>query len=130
MRVIIAGSRDITDPRTVREAVRRAGFDVTEVVCGMARGVDLLGYDWADAHGIPVKEFPAYWKTQGRGAGSIRNTRIAKYAAENDNGALIVVWDGESRGTLDMVKTANEYGLKLKIFRYCGVTQSGSVAGS
>lgn len=63
---IVAGSRSILDclsrdgqRRIVAEAIDRSGFSVAEVVSGTARGVDQLGEDWADEHGIPVKRFPA-----------------------------------------------------------------------
>ena len=47
MKVIIAGSRGVEDYALVEEAVKQSGFDITEVVSGTARGVDLLGEHWA-----------------------------------------------------------------------------------
>ena len=43
MKVIIAGSRGITDGRLVSAAVAASGFDITEVVSGTCHGVDQLG---------------------------------------------------------------------------------------
>lgn len=108
MRVIIAGSRNLTFYTNVIDAVRESGLDVTEVVCGMARGVDLLGRRWARERGIPVKEFPADWARLGRGAGHARNWEMARYAD-----ALIAVWDGRSGGTKHMIETARRQGLKV-----------------
>lgn len=77
----------------VRAAVDASGFRITEVVSGVAHGVDKLGERWAQAHKIPVKQFPAQWNKYGNAAGPIRNREMAEYAD-----ALIAVWDGQSRG--------------------------------
>ena len=47
MRVIVAGSRGITDPNVVATAIAASGFQVTELVSGTARGADQLGEAWA-----------------------------------------------------------------------------------
>lgn len=103
MKVIIAGSRDIDDYNIVFDTIRRSGFEITEVVSGMARGVDALGVTWARANGIPFKPFHAAWRTKDgefdRSAGMVRNEQMAEYAD-----ALIAVWDGFSPGTKDMMR--------------------------
>ena len=101
MKVIIAGSRTITDARLVEDAIRLSGFHITEVVCGCADGVDKLGEAWAIYNQIPVARFPADWNTHGKAAGPIRNEQMAKAAD-----ALICVWDGVSRGSRNMIRTA------------------------
>jgi hypothetical protein len=98
MKVIIAGSRDVHTYSLVTEAVRRSGFAIDEVVSGMALGVDQVGCNWAQNNDKPIKEFPADWKSHGKAAGPIRNRKMAEYAD-----AAIVVWDGESRGTRNMI---------------------------
>lgn len=110
MKTIIAGSRNITDPAIVEDAIRKSGIDVTEVVSGACRGVDLIGEDWAVCHGLPVQRFPAHWQAHGRAAGPIRNAQMAEYAE-----ALIAVWDGVSRGTKNMIREARKHGLKVYI---------------
>ncbi len=97
MKLIIAGSRGI-------EEINGDWLDayvplVTELVCGMAKGVDLAGKRWAEIRDIPVKEFPADWEKWGKAAGSIRNHEMALYADE-----LLAFWDGKSRGTVDMIQ--------------------------
>lgn len=99
MKVIIAGSRQITDRLALAKAIEQAGFEITEVVCGKSRGPDTLGEDWARANNIPIKEFPADWKTFGNYAGPLRNSEMSKYAD-----AAIILWDGKSKGTLNMLK--------------------------
>jgi hypothetical protein len=110
MKTIIAGSRDITDTNTLLLAIADSGWksEITEVVCGKARGVDTLGEQWAKSHGIPVKEFPADWETHGKSAGPKRNRQMAEYAE-----ALILVWDGKSRGSANMLQEAKKRGLKI-----------------
>ena len=103
MRTIIAGSRTITDPKVIEEAIAASGFAITEVVCGGAAGVDTLGKDWATLRGIPVKMFPADWDAHGKAAGPIRNEEMAKYA---DQAICIFDVQAENKGTKNMSKTA------------------------
>lgn len=112
MKVIIAGSRKILDKDIVEQAMLEAGFEITEVICGMAQGVDMLGAQIASELGIPVKNFPADWDTHGRAAGAIRNKQMGDYA-QCHNGGLIAVWDGKSRGTAHMIDYANKKGLQV-----------------
>jgi hypothetical protein len=111
MRVIIAGSRDIADPRALQAALQEVDWRITQVVCGMARGADKLGYDWAKANNIPIAEFPADWNRYGKSAGHRRNAEMAKNAD-----ALLALWDGQSRGTNNMIYLAACHNLKVHIF--------------
>ena len=97
MKVIIAGSRHMKQGDLIAPAVHASGFDVTEVVCGLAKGADTLGAVWAEKAGIPVKAFPADWNRYSRGAGPIRNAQMRDYA----DAAIIFIWDG-SRGSENM----------------------------
>lgn len=109
MKVIIAGSRSIKDYELVKTAIENSPFEITEVVCGMAAGVDELGLKWARENNVAVKEFPALWNTEGRKtAGFKRNERMAVYAE-----GLILIWDGVSKGSLDMLKRARAHGLSI-----------------
>lgn len=110
MKVIIAGSRTITDYAIVVAAIKASGFEITEVVSGGAWGVDSLGEKWAYENGINKRVFMANWKTDGKRAGPIRNQRMSEYA-----NALIAVWDGLSPGTRDMIARAEKLGLKVYI---------------
>lgn len=112
MKVIIAGGRDVTDYSAVVSAIKASLFTITEVVSGKARGADRLGELWAEANGIPIKPFPADWNQYGRGAGHIRNEQMAEYAD-----ALIAIWDGQSRGTKNMIERADKHGLQVFVFR-------------
>lgn len=101
MKVIIAGSRDINDYLLVAKTIESSGWkdQITEVVSGCATGVDTLGEQWARANNIPIKEMPANWSLHGNSAGPRRNRSMAEYAD-----AAIVIWDGKSRGTRNMIE--------------------------
>lgn len=113
MKVIIAGSRDVTDYNTVRQAISRSGFPVTHVISGAARGVDQLGERWAKDHALPLLRVPAEWNTYGRSAGYRRNEDMAGVAD-----ALIAIWDGHSPGTRHMIETARRRGLRVFVFLF------------
>lgn len=99
MKVIIAGSRHMPFSMypLIQQAVDKSGFNITEVVCGMARGADMFGAKWAYENKIPVKKFPANWDEHGKAAGYIRNAEMAQYA----DAAIIFIWGGSS-GSVDM----------------------------
>ncbi|CCF85392.1 SLOG family protein [Nitrolancea hollandica] len=104
MKVIIAGSREVTDYQVVAEAVELSGWgdQITEVVSGAARGVDTLGEHWATNRDrrrfIEVTRYRAKWGVYGPTAGKRRNWQMAEYAD-----ALVAVWDGMSPGTAHMI---------------------------
>lgn len=112
MKTIIAGSRTIKDMQSLILAIEASGFAslITEVVSGGARGIDLLGEQWAIDNEIPVKRFIPEWERFGKPAGIFRNLQMANYAE-----ALIAIWDGKSKGTLHMINSAKEKGLKVYV---------------
>ena len=100
MKVIIAGSRHMPeDYDLLNKGIIASKFNITEVVCGMARGADTWGKKWAFPN-IPVAEFPALWNQHGKAAGYIRNKQMADYA----DAALVFIWNG-SRGSQNMIDT-------------------------
>ena len=106
MKVIIAGSRDVTNMSYVLDAIAIAQFDITEVVSGMARGADKLGHLYGKTMRIPVSEWHADWDEYGKSAGYKRNVQMGEYAD-----ALIAIWDGQSKGTkymIDIMKKLNK----------------------
>jgi len=116
MKLIIAGSRSITDYKHVKEAVIASGLwkkygKSLEIVCGMASGVDWLGKEFAEKNGLILHKFPADWKTFGKSAGYIRNKQMAEFAD-----CLIAVYDGKSKGTKHMIDIANEKGLGVFVY--------------
>lgn len=131
MRIIIAGSRAIKDINLIEDAIKESGFDITELVCGMARGVDMLAYRYGKMKNIPIQEFPAKWydleeqpqaiRTDRRGqkynllAGHNRNKRMLDYV--RPDGAVIAIWNGHSGGTKNMIEIAQKANIKTYIKR-------------
>ena len=110
MKTIIAGGRDfkpLAMDRQILDELKET-LPITEVVCGMARGADAFGKEWAEAQGIPVKEFPAQWNLYGRRAGYMRNSEMGEYAE-----ALVAFPGGF--GTTSMIGIATKKGLKIEI---------------
>lgn len=103
MKVIIAGSRDITDVNLVSPLIKQGllALQITgplEIVSGCAKGVDSIGELIAMKHDVPIKRFPADWDKYKKAAGPIRNKQMAEYAD-----AAIVIHNG-SRGSLNMIE--------------------------
>ncbi len=122
-RVIIAGGRNFDDLVRLTYACRkllhtaierhRDGEERLEIVSGAAKGADFLGETFARVHDLGLKRFPADWNKWGKRAGHLRNGETAGYAD-----ALIAFWDGESRGTADMIDQAKAVGLEVRVIKY------------
>ena len=110
MKVIIAGTREVTNYKALLNAIENAPFEITEVVSGCCRGVDQLGERWAKENGIPTKIFRANFFQYGKRAGPLRNKEMAEYAD-----ALIAIWDGKSNGTKDMINKMKRVKKPYKI---------------
>jgi hypothetical protein len=103
MKIVIAGSRNIEDYQELLLAIASSPFLITEIVSGRAKGVDLLGERYALENNLALTLFPANWEAYGRKAGPIRNAKMADYAD-----AAIVVWDGKSKGSKNMIDNMNK----------------------
>ena len=115
-RLIVAGGRDFHDYQYLRSSLDYLLQNITDeiqIVCGMARGADRLGERYAKERGFSVAYFPADWDRYGRSAGIRRNVQMAENAD-----ALVAFWDGASRGTRHMIKTAKDHGLPVRIKKY------------
>lgn len=111
MKTVIAGSRNITDPSVLIDAIISSKFEITEVVSGGARGVDRLGEDYAKVQKLPIKQFLPDWSI-GKMAGPMRNRQMASYAD-----AVIVIWNGHSKGSRSMIEEAKKAGKKLFVYK-------------
>lgn len=114
MKVIIAGSRSI-DWHSFTQMWALLPEEIpkliSEIVSGGARGPDLHGEVVAKHNDIPIKRFIPSWNTLGKKAGILRNVDMGEYAD-----AVIVFWDGESRGSMHMfeyMKSKNKPAILL-----------------
>jgi hypothetical protein len=116
-KVIIAGGRFFEDYELLKRKCSKILLNYEpsqiEIVSGAARGADALGERFAYDNQIAVRRFPADWNAHGNSAGPIRNRQMAEYAD-----ALIAFHDGKSRGTANMIETAESLGLVVRTVRY------------
>lgn len=115
-RVIVAGGRDFNNYAGLAASLDyllKNINDEIQIVCGMARGADKLGEQYAKERGYKVIYMPADWDIDGRSAGFKRNIKMAEYAD-----ALVAFWDGKSPGTRHMIETAKSKGLDIRVKRY------------
>lgn len=117
MKVVVAGGRDFQNYSLLKAVldwlVPLEG--VTEIVSGTARGADSLGERYAKESNLDLKQFPANWNAHGKSAGYLRNSEMADYAD-----AVLIFWDGKSRGTGHMIELAKKKGRPLIVFDYSG----------
>lgn len=73
-----------------------------------------MGEEYAKAHSIPVKIFPADWNKHGRKAGPICNRQMLQYIL-GGKPLVIAFWDGVSRGTKNMIQQAQEAMVEVQI---------------
>lgn len=114
MKVIIAGSRSITNYNLLKEAIEESGFSISEIVSGGAKGVDSLGEKYAKENNISLKIFKADWKNLNTPNAIIKMGKYGKYNAKagidrnekmgNYADALIAIWDRKSKGTKHMIE--------------------------
>ena len=118
-KLIIAGGRDFTDSKMLSGAldqlVNRGELKdyAVSIVTGMARGADMLGRKFALAFNVKRYEFPADWNQYGKRAGFIRNKQMGDFAD-----GLLAFWDGQSRGTKQMIEYMQSLGKPTYIIRY------------
>ena len=114
MKVIIAGSRKLkASLLDVIKAIKKSGFNITQVISGGAKGIDKLGEDYALINKIPIKRFLADWKNINVPGAVIKENYYGKYNAKAGfdrnlkmgefADALVAIWDGESSGTRSMI---------------------------
>ena len=113
-KLIVAGSRDFEDYAFLKQRLEHLLQNVEgeiEIVSGRARGADLLGERFAKEKGYKIAEFPANWERDGKVAGFLRNTDMAKYS-----NACVVFWKNKSRGSKHMIDQATKFNLKVRIY--------------
>lgn len=125
MKLVIAGGRNIPNAIGIIKSYMYECFHndgpirptaITEVVSGTAAGVDRAGELWAEEEywwdsghthkgKVHIERFPAEWNKYGRSAGHIRNKQMAVYGD-----ALLLIWDGKSKGSANMKANMNKLG--------------------
>lgn len=117
-RVIVAGGRSFQDYARLEAALDyllsgKVKDHVIVIVSGTARGADQLGERYARARGHVIDRYPANWDAHGKRAGYLRNSEMADNAD-----AVVLFWDGQSKGTGHMLNIAVEKGLDHRVEIY------------
>lgn len=106
MKLLIAGSRSITD----FDLAPYVPEDVTEIISGGAKGIDTLAEKYADEHRISKHIILPEYNKYGKAAPILRNRAMVDICD-----AVLVIWDGRSKGTLSTVNYANEKGKNITL---------------
>jgi predicted Rossmann-fold nucleotide-binding protein len=110
MRIIVTGGRDYTDARTVARVL--AAYQAKHpgkhtLVHGGATGADTMAAAVAYTLDWEVEEHLADWETHGKGAGPIRNKKMADAGADG-----LIAFPG-GRGTANMIACARKAGIPV-----------------
>jgi YspA, cpYpsA-related SLOG family len=127
MRVLVTGSRDWSDGKTLQDALTYTYLDWKKsdppaeedfvVVHGAARGADTLAGAWVESIGkvdthIKVETHPANWEKYGNVAGHKRNQEMLDTGID-----LVLAFQvGKSPGTKGCVKMAKRMDIVVKEF--------------
>ena len=104
MKILIAGSRSI-ESFQLEEYIPD---EVELIISGGAKGVDTLAEQYADKHKISKLILRPDYKRYGKAAPLIRNKKMIELAD-----TVIVIWDGESRGTKFTIDYAKSIGKEV-----------------
>ena len=107
MKVAVIGSRNLR----VDDLGKYLPDDVTEIVSGGARGVDISAREYALANDIKLTEFLPEYDKYGRGAPLRRNITIIEYAD-----LVLAFWDGSSHGTKYVIDNCKKRGVPVKVY--------------
>ena len=118
LKLIVAGGRDFNDYELLSKvimdlALKEYADKAVSIVSGMAKGADSLGYMFAVENNVRKYIFPADWNKYGKRAGMLRNKEMGNFAD-----ALVAFWDGQSRGTHQMIQFMGELGKPVHIVKY------------
>ena len=109
MKIAIIGSRGLN----VANIGSYLPKNVSEIVSGGARGVDMAARSYALSHGLKLTEFLPQYERYGRAAPIRRNVQIVDYAD-----FVIAFWDGASRGTKFVIEYCNHISKKHQVYLF------------
>ena len=106
MKLLIAGSRSIKD----FDLSPHIPQNVDEIISGGADGVDTLAEKFADASKISKHIIRPQYHIYGQAAPIVRNKEMVNLAD-----AVLVIWDGKSKGSLSTIKYAERVNKPVNI---------------
>ncbi len=110
MRVVVCGGRAFGDVDFIFKELDKlhAQHAFRVLIEGDARGVDRIAGEWARLRSVPLVEFPADWKREGRHAALIRNLRMLQEGKPD----LVVAFPG-GNGTWYTCSHAEKLGIAV-----------------
>lgn len=116
-RILITGSRDWTDRRTIFEALDAIGRQNTlkekVLVSGNCpTGADLMCEEFATIAGWEIERYPADWKKHGRKAGFERNKQMVNTAPD----VCLAFIKNNSKGATMTKKMAIKAGIPTHVW--------------
>ena len=109
MKVAIVGSRNLGDA-CYSLLERYVPRECDEIISGGAVGVDKLAERYAEDRGLAMTVVRPDYKRFERAAPLVRNGEIVRLADY-----VLILWDGESRGTHNVIKTCLATGKAHKL---------------
>ena len=133
MKLLIAGGRDFNNiplfSKSVNTLLDNESLKLyeVEIVSGLAKGADTLGYNLAIYYDLKLTTFPANWKdmsepcviktnrhgTYNALAGMNRNTEMLHYCDQ-----ALIFWNSTSSGTKDMIQKLETTNKKCIVIKY------------
>jgi hypothetical protein len=118
MKALITGSREWINQDIIHRALLE--HKVTEIMQGGATGADCLAWRAALTIGIAVKCIRPDWNQYGKAAGVLRNAQMLR---EFRPDIVLAFWDGQSRGTRNMIDLATQDRVPTWIYSRDGSCQ-------
>ena len=118
LKLIVAGGRDFHNYQLLTKVIMDLALveyadRAISIVSGMAKGADSLGYMFAVENSVRKYSFPADWNKYGRSAGMLRNKEMGVFSD-----ALLAFWDGQSKGTQQMIQYMGTLDKPVHVVRY------------
>jgi len=116
-RLLVTGSRDWSDHRTIYDALYLAYVDLSSdqvvLVSGACpTGADRMAEEAWEGQGLPIERHPADWAAHGKSAGFRRNAEMVNLGAD----LCVAFHKGNSRGTQHTIDLAHAAGIPVRIY--------------
>lgn len=109
MRIAVVGSRSL-DGRFYPVLSECIPPGASEIISGGASGVDSLAERYAKEQNLPMTVIRPDYKTYAHMAPLIRNSQIVA-----DSDFTLILWDGKSRGSLNVIMTCIKTNKPFKV---------------
>ena len=108
MKLLVVGSREITE----FDLSPYIPDSVDTIISGGANGIDTAAEKYADSHRLSKIIIRPQYERYGRGAPLKRNQEMVDMAD-----AVLVIWDGKSRGTKFTIDYAQKVGKPMTLIK-------------